>query len=164
MGVNQTYDLTAILFYIVGMVFGQSYSVQHVKPLLWVQTSPCKRMIRTILGVTLAGLLYSPFYFGSKNTTSQMTKFMFRFCMPALVISFIMYGVFPIMCKYMKLVADVSPYVTKRQRSINQRSVSVAMPGTLQPLAGNVDQKSRAFSENAHPGLDSPARRLSGED
>ena len=70
MGINQTYDLTAILFYIVGMVFGQSYSVQHVKPLLWVQTSPCKRMIRTLLGVTLAGLLYSPFYFGSRNTTS----------------------------------------------------------------------------------------------
>ena len=91
-----------------------------------------------------------------------MTKFMFRFCMPALVISFIMYGVFPIMCKYMKLVANVSPYVTKRQRSINQRSVSVAMPGTLQPLAGPVDQKSRALSENGYPGLDSPARRLSG--
>lgn len=50
-----------------------------------------------------------------------MTKFMFRFCMPALMISFFMYGVFPIMCKYMKLVADVSPYVTARQR---RRSVN----------------------------------------
>jgi hypothetical protein len=27
MGINQTYDLTASLFFLIGMLFGQSYSV-----------------------------------------------------------------------------------------------------------------------------------------
>lgn len=75
--------------------------------------------------------------------------------MPALLISFFMYGIFPIMCKYMKLVADVSPYVTKRQRSINQRSASVAMGGNASPFADTANPKSRALSDSQ---LDSPTR------
>ena len=60
------------------------------------------------------------------------------------------------MCKYMKLVADVSPYVTARQRrrSVNQRSASVAMPGTLPNLSGTADQMTRALSEN-YPNISS---------
>jgi len=54
LGTNQTFDQTAILFFIVGMVFGQSYSLNYIKPLLWVHSEWWRRLIRCIIGTGLS--------------------------------------------------------------------------------------------------------------
>ena len=47
------------------MVFGQSYSLNYVKPLLWVHTSWPKKLLRMILGVAINGGVYAAFYYAA---------------------------------------------------------------------------------------------------
>jgi len=39
---------------------------------------------------------------------------MFRFALPASLISFVMYGFFPMLCNWIKLVATENPYKRKK--------------------------------------------------
>lgn len=68
LGICQSYTYASSLFFIVGMVFGQSYSVQYVKPLLWVHTSWPLKLIRTVLGTLITLGLYSIFWYSCRNT------------------------------------------------------------------------------------------------
>jgi hypothetical protein len=115
LGLNQSYNDTACLFFIVGMVFGQSFSVQYVKPLLWVHTCWWKKLIRTLLGGLIATSFYLAFWFCVRSSTIQSTRYFFAFAAPALFISFFMFGVFPIICKYMSLVSDKAPGFAMQQ-------------------------------------------------
>lgn len=61
-GLDQTYNLSSSLFFVIGIVFGQSYAMNYVKPLQWVYTSWPKKLLRTILGATAAVAIYYAFY------------------------------------------------------------------------------------------------------
>jgi hypothetical protein len=45
---------TSILFYIIGMSFGCSYSLLTVDCIDWVKTSFKKRLIRAVIGISIA--------------------------------------------------------------------------------------------------------------
>jgi hypothetical protein len=48
---------TSILFYIIGMSFGCSYSLLSVDCIDWVKTSLKKRIARAAIGITIALLI-----------------------------------------------------------------------------------------------------------
>jgi hypothetical protein len=117
LGLNETFNLTASLFFIVGMVFGQSYSVQYVKPLLWVYTPWPKKLLRTLLGLAVTVSIYAAFWYMVKDSSIYSTRFFFGFAAPALFISFFMFGLFPIVCKYIGLVRKFAPDLGSSMKS-----------------------------------------------
>ena len=50
-GLIQTFFYTNVLFVMVGMGFGTSYSIAYVNPFEWVHTRFVKRLTRGVLGV-----------------------------------------------------------------------------------------------------------------
>lgn len=56
-----------MIFYVVGMVFGQSYNLNYVKPLYWVHTHWAKRTARALIGAALAVGIYAIFLFVMRN-------------------------------------------------------------------------------------------------
>ena len=61
-GLSQTFHYVNILFFIIGMTFGTSYSIQIVDPIDWVHTKLVKRLIRGFLGVGIAMGFYFLMY------------------------------------------------------------------------------------------------------
>ena len=53
-GMVKTFEWSAILFYLVGMGFGCSYSLVDVDCIDWVKTSLCKRLVRGLIGGGIA--------------------------------------------------------------------------------------------------------------
>lgn len=84
------------------MSFGTSYSLVYVDCLDWVHTGLFKRVIRGILGALIATGIF--FLFQLIPCNDNPTRFFFLYAMPALVIAFFVYGVFPIICLKLKLV------------------------------------------------------------
>jgi hypothetical protein len=125
LGLDASYQMSAMIFYVIGMVFGQSYNLNYVKPLNWVHTHWTKRAVRAIIGAFVAVGLYAFFYFLMRNNRDQSTVYFFRYALPAFVISFIMYGFFPVVCKKIGLVATHTPAIQiSRSRSTTSRSKS----------------------------------------
>lgn len=87
------------------MVFGQSYSHNYVKPLLWVHTAWLKKILRATIGAILATGIYVGFFELGKNNRDQSEKYLYMYALPGFVASFFSYGVFPILCKWVGLVA-----------------------------------------------------------
>jgi len=60
MGLSQTFSKSAVIFTLIGMVFGWPFAMHHSTSLgmqwssQWVKTSIWKRIIRMILGVGVA--------------------------------------------------------------------------------------------------------------
>ena len=52
-GLNSTFFYVNILFFVIGMGFGTSYSITYVDPYDWVRTAFYKRLIRGVAGVAL---------------------------------------------------------------------------------------------------------------
>ena len=78
------------------MSFGTSYSIQIVDPIDWVHTSLTKRIIRGVLGVGISIGFYTLMYL--INPVDQSTIFIVHKLTIALVSSFFIYGLFPIIC------------------------------------------------------------------
>jgi hypothetical protein len=106
LGLDQTYFNTAILFYIIGMGFGTSYSLVHVDCLDWVRTSFPLRLVRALLGCAVSGGVYLAFQAIPCN--DNPTRFFFRYALPGLLLSFFVYGLFPIICLHIGLVKNAS--------------------------------------------------------
>jgi hypothetical protein len=85
------------------MVFGQTYSLNYVKPLLWVHTGPCKKFVRTVLGLALSGGIYFLCTYWV-HSNDHATKYFFKYLLPALLMSFFNYGLFPIFCNRVGLI------------------------------------------------------------
>jgi hypothetical protein len=84
------------------MGFGTSFSLVHVDCLDWVHTGVVRRFIRGILGTAIATGIY--FLFVLIPSNDNPTKFFFHFALPAMLISFFIYGLFPIICLKINLV------------------------------------------------------------
>ena len=84
------------------MGFGTSYSLVHVDCIDWVHTSLLLRMVRGFIGCAISlGVFY---LFKLIPTNDDPTKYFFEFALPSLLLSFFIYGVYPILCVKMKLV------------------------------------------------------------
>jgi hypothetical protein len=102
LGLDQTFFYTAIVFFITGMGFGTSYSLVHVDCLNWVHTDWKRKLARGLLGTGIAGGAY--FAFEQIPCNDNPTRFFFLYALPALSISFFVFGVFPIICDKLGLV------------------------------------------------------------
>ena len=62
-----------ILWYVVGMTFGITYSLSYVNPLDWVCSSALKKLIRTVLGLAIAFGIYCVFDLIGDQSTDMGT-------------------------------------------------------------------------------------------
>jgi hypothetical protein len=96
LGLDQTYFFTSVLFFIIGMGFGTSYSLTKVDCLDWVHTCLWKRIVRGILGCAIVSGVFIAFQLIPSN--DNPTRFFFHYTLPSFSLSFFTYGVFPIIC------------------------------------------------------------------
>ena len=54
LGMNATFNNSAILFVLIGANFGQSFTLNFVKPLFWSHSQLWKRLLRAIIGTGMA--------------------------------------------------------------------------------------------------------------
>jgi len=102
-GLAQTFFYTNVLFFMIGMGFGTSYSIAYVNPFEWVHTRFSKRLARGVLGVGLViGLetLIQKFV----RVRDQSTVYIIHRAIPVLLFSLFIYGCFPIICQKCGLV------------------------------------------------------------
>jgi len=111
LGVNGTFEKCSILFSLVGVVFGQTYSLNYVRPLLWIHTPLWKKLIRTIIGLSIAAGFNYLFFLFVKSSNDVATRFFFGRACPMFIMSFFIFGLYPIVCNKIGLVlqADQIP-------------------------------------------------------
>ena len=95
---------STIIYVLIGMIFGWPYAILHFSALQWINTSLYKRLLRMILGVAIAVAIQYFFTWVTQQTNDIATKYFFGHALPFLINSFIIFGLFPIACKYMRLV------------------------------------------------------------
>ena len=72
--------------------------------MLWIYTPVWKRIIRTVIGVSLAFFFQWMFLELVAKTNDMATRFFFGFSIPMFCASFFIFGFYPIICKWMHLV------------------------------------------------------------
>lgn len=96
-GMQKTFEESSVLFYLVGMSFGCSFSLVEVDCIDWVKTSLKKRLVRAVIGTGIAIGLRELFRYISIED-QQLTEYMVNLLLPSLVIPFLIYGPFLILC------------------------------------------------------------------
>ncbi len=99
LGLSQTFFYSSIVFFLAGMAFGSSYSLVYVDCLDWAHTHFAKRICRALLGGGIAFALF--FLFQIIPAHDNPTKYFFLFLLPASIISFFIYGIWPVICELM---------------------------------------------------------------
>lgn len=61
--------------------------------------------------------LYSIFYFSTRNVKHEFSKFIYLWAGPGLIISFLMFGIYPIFCQYIGLVRKTKKGIPKIERT-----------------------------------------------
>ena len=97
-GMNQTLYKSTILFVLIGMIFGWPYALLHFSALQWVNTSPMKKFVRTFIGLLIALGVREFFTWTVSHTNDISTMYFFGFALPYFLISFFIFGIYPIMC------------------------------------------------------------------
>eukprot|EP00349_Pseudokeronopsis_sp_Brazil_P000047 CAMPEP_0202956488 /NCGR_PEP_ID=MMETSP1396-20130829/993_1 /ASSEMBLY_ACC=CAM_ASM_000872 /TAXON_ID= /ORGANISM="Pseudokeronopsis sp., Strain Brazil" /LENGTH=477 /DNA_ID=CAMNT_0049673519 /DNA_START=6 /DNA_END=1439 /DNA_ORIENTATION=- len=103
LGLDATFFDSSILFFLTGLGFGISFSLVYVDCLDWVHTKPHLRLIRALLGCGIAGGVY--YGFQQIPAEDSPTKYFFHYVLPALLVSFFIYGLYPILCLKIGLVS-----------------------------------------------------------
>ena len=112
LGLNQTMYKSSIIFVLIGMIFGWPYAILHFSALQWINTSLYKRLLRMILGVSIAVGVQYFFKWVTHVTNDIATRYFFGHAVPFLLNSFFIFGLFPIMCKFMRLVQKEENFAT----------------------------------------------------
>jgi len=88
------------------MIFGWPYAMHHFKSgaLQWINTSLWKRLIRVVIGISVAIAIDVLFEQITRGINDVAFKFFFGHCTPALITSFWIFGICPIVCKWCHLV------------------------------------------------------------
>ena len=98
LGMNSTFNLSSILFMLIGANFGQSLTLNFVKPLHWAHTQLWKRLLRSVIGLILAIAFFKVCDRMVVQTTDFATRYFFSFLMPNLLTSLFFFGLYPIVC------------------------------------------------------------------
>ena len=85
-------------------MFGQTYSLNFVKPLLWVHTPLWKKIIRMLIVIVpvIAGQIFLKQLFDVD--IDEATSYVVSMAAINLVESYFIFGLYPILCKKMHLV------------------------------------------------------------
>jgi len=106
MGLSQTFFKSSVLFILMGMIFGWPYAMHHFKALAlqWINTSLWRRFIRLIVGLSIAFGINYFFNWLTSKISDVPTKFFFGYAFPGFIVSYWIFGIFPIICKWLHLV------------------------------------------------------------
>ena len=98
LGMNQTFYKSAVIFVLIGMVFGWPLALHYFSALQWINTSLWKRLLRTVLGLAL---VFGTTYFirwTVEGTNDISTLYFFGYSVPYFATSFFVFGLYPIVC------------------------------------------------------------------
>lgn len=104
LGGQATYMGTSVLFYIIGLGFGTSYSLLEVDCGDFVRTHWAKKIARAVLGCALAEGIYELFIGAFPEKGTFLTRFCFEGIVPQFIVPFIIYGPFQVFCQWIGLV------------------------------------------------------------
>ena len=113
LGLQSTYTTSGGLYVLIGAIFGQTYTLEYVKPLLWIYTPFWKKLLRTIIAIIpVFVLLYflSPL-FGQMNVPANI--YILSSIVLNLACSFFIFGLFPIFCWKIGLVITEKEFQEK---------------------------------------------------
>ena len=99
-----TYDKQAALYVLLGAVFGQTYSLNYVQPLLWIHTPMCKKIVRMLIVI----VPFLTFYYVSQKyitlERSSVLYYLLNWSIINLLESYFVFGLYPIICKKLHLI------------------------------------------------------------
>ena len=102
LGRGETFNHSQVLFFLVGTVFGCSYSMTQINVIDWILKSPqWKKILRTIIGIGLAVGIYFLFNETSNESydvSQQMTEYFFQRALPSMLTGFLIFGPYIILC------------------------------------------------------------------
>lgn len=102
MGIDFTFEDTAVIFSVIGAGFGASTATITIENILWSETSFIKRVLRGLIG---AAVIVSIFLIVKLIPhEDHPTKFFFNNLLPHLAAAYCAYGLVPIISKYIGLV------------------------------------------------------------
>jgi len=110
-GLNQTFEKSSVIFVVIGMIFAWPFAMLHFSALQWINTARWKRVVRMILGLSIAVGAFFFFAWIVSDTNDLATIFFFGHALPNFLISFFIFGLFPIMCKWMHLIQKEDQFV-----------------------------------------------------
>ena len=117
-GIDETFNHSSILCYIIFMSFGASYSLVEVDSIEWVYSSARSKILRLLLASVFVGVLdYIIVYLLKSEIAFQLA----HFC----IIPFIMYGPFIVWCQKLGLV-DNNWAKQQKERALSRQSSSIS--------------------------------------
>lgn len=102
MGIDFTFEDTAVIFSIIGAGFGASAATITIENILWSETSLFKRVLRGLIGAAvIVGIFLLVRLIPHED---HPTKYFFNNLLPHLVAAYCAYGLVPILSKHIGLV------------------------------------------------------------
>jgi hypothetical protein len=92
----------AIVFSIMGACFGVAFATSNFESIYWSETNWIKRLIRGVIGGSVTIGVY--FLSSLIPITDSITTFTFKYAVPNLVSTLLVFGFVPVFCKYIGLV------------------------------------------------------------
>ena len=112
LGLNQTFYKSAVIFTLIGMIFGWPYALHHFSALQWINTSLWKRVLRMVLGLAITVGVQVFFTWCVSSTNDIATMYFFGYAVPYFVNSFFIFGLYPIICTWIGLVQEDQSFAT----------------------------------------------------
>jgi hypothetical protein len=102
-GNGETFNLSAIIFYLIGICFGTSYSMTEIDLIAWVNTKQQYKLIRTLIGAVTSIAVTQLFKLIDKQS-ENVTDYFFFYALPQLMTALIVYGPLPKLCVKLGLI------------------------------------------------------------
>lgn len=119
---------TAAIFGLIGLGFGASMATKIVDNVGWAHTALWKRIIRGVIGVAIYVGIFVAFWFIPR--VDLPTAYFFNQILPHLAATFSLYGLIPILCKYIGLI---------KQRDSDDESSSSNSPSQRDSAKGRIN-------------------------
>jgi len=102
MGIDFTFEDTAVIFSIIGAGFGASTATMTIENIVWSETSLFKRVLRGLIGAAVIIVIF--LLLGLIPHEDHPTKYFFNNLLPHLIAAYCAFGLVPIFSKYIGLV------------------------------------------------------------
>ena len=105
MGNQSTFNYSSILFFLIGIEFGASYSMTQINILDFIQTHLALRVLRALVGLAIAlGIAYL-FTLKASIESETFTAYFFFDAIPKFIIGFVIYGPYVLIANKVGLVS-----------------------------------------------------------
>lgn len=122
MGIDFTFEDTAVLFSIIGAGFGASTATQKLENILWSETPTWKRIIRGLIGsAVVIGIFMLSKLIPHED---HPTRYFFQNLAPHLIAAYCAYGLVPIFSKYIGLSSKTNELEITQSRTASIREIT----------------------------------------